>query len=525
MTAEDLRKSILQQAIQGKLVPQDPNDEPASVLLERIREEKARLVKEKKIKKDKNESIIYRGEDNSHYEKFADGTVKCIDDEIPFDIPESWCWERWGNLSQSIQYGYNAPALNKGDIRMVRISDIQNGDVLWETVPFCNIKENEINTYLLNKNDILFARTGGTVGKSFLVKETPYPAIYAGYLIRTRYSDMLSAKYMKYFMESNLYWLQLKDGTIATAQPNCNGKTLGKMILPLPPLSEQNRIVSRIEELMAAIDKFEQSKIELDKLESELQPQLKKSILQYAIQGKLVAQNPTDEPASELLKRINEEKEQLIKAGKIKRDKNNSIIFKGDDNKYFEKKGNEVVCIDDEIPFDIPDSWEWVRFKNLVQFSLGKTPERVDSSYWSPNDFPWVSIADMEDKTTLTKTKEFISQKALTEKFNNTFSPIGTLIMSFKLTIGKVSILGINAVHNEAIISIFPFINEENIIRDYLYNFLSIITGYTASTDAIKGATLNSKKISEMLVPLPPLQEQKRIVEALDNVLASIMIN
>ena len=462
---------------------------------------------------------------NSHYEKFADGTVKCIDDEIPFDIPESWCWERWGNLSQSIQYGYNAPALNKGDIRMVRISDIQNGDVLWETVPFCNIKENEINTYLLNKNDILFARTGGTVGKSFLVKETPYPAIYAGYLIRTRYSDMLSAKYMKYFMESNLYWLQLKDGTIATAQPNCNGKTLGKMILPLPPLSEQNRIVSRIEELMAAIDKFEQSKIELDKLESELQPQLKKSILQYAIQGKLVAQNPTDEPASELLKRINEEKEQLIKAGKIKRDKNNSIIFKGDDNKYFEKKGNEVVCIDDEIPFDIPDSWEWVRFKNLVQFSLGKTPERVDSSYWSPNDFPWVSIADMEDKTTLTKTKEFISQKALTEKFNNTFSPIGTLIMSFKLTIGKVSILGINAVHNEAIISIFPFINEENIIRDYLYNFLSIITGYTASTDAIKGATLNSKKISEMLVPLPPLQEQKRIVEALDNVLASIMIN
>jgi type I restriction enzyme S subunit len=129
MTAEDLRKAILQQAIQGKLVPQDPNDEPASVLLERIREEKARLVKEKKIKKDKNESIIYRGEDNSHYEKFADGTVKCIDDEIPFEISESWCWERWGNLSQSIQYGYNAPALNKGDIRMVRISDIQNGEV------------------------------------------------------------------------------------------------------------------------------------------------------------------------------------------------------------------------------------------------------------------------------------------------------------------------------------------------------------------------------------------------------------
>ena len=310
---------------------------------------------------------------NSHYEKFADGTVKCIDDEIPFEIPNSWNWERWGNLSQSIQYGYNAPAINEGDIRMVRISDIQNGEVLWETVPFCNIDENEISTYLLHKNDILFARTGGTVGKSFLVKETPYPAIYAGYLIRTRYSDMLSAKYMKYFMESNLYWVQLKDGTIATAQPNCNGKTLGKMILPLPPLSEQNRIVSRIEELMVVIDKLEQSKIELDKLESELQPQLKKSILQYAIQGNLVAQNPEDEPAGELFKRINEEKEQLIKDGIIKRDKNTSIIFKGDDNKYYEKLGKSINDITDDLPFEIPNSWQWCRLSNIANLYTGNS--------------------------------------------------------------------------------------------------------------------------------------------------------
>ena len=262
------------------------------------------------------------------------------------------------------------------------------------------------------------------------------------------------------------------------------------------------------------------------KLDSDFAIQLKKSILQYAIQGKLVPQIESEESASILLEKIQQEKLRLVKEGKLKKkDLDNSVIFKGDDNKYFEKKGNEVVCIDDEIPFEIPDSWEWVRFKNLVQFSLGKTPERVDSTYWNPNDCPWVSIADMEDKTTLLKTKECISQKALKEKFGNTYSPIGTLIMSFKLTIGKVSILGIDAVHNEAIISIFPLVSDENITRDYLFNFLSIITGYTASTDAIKGATLNSKKISEMLVPLPPLQEQKRIVKALDNVLASIMRN
>ena len=163
-----LRRSILQWAVQGKLVPQDPSDEPAEKLLERIREEKQRLVKEGKIKKDKHESIIFR-RDNSHYEKL-DGIERCIDDEIPFEIPDSWVWERWGNISQSIQYGYNAPAKDYGRIKMIRISDIQDNSVLWETVPYCDIKENEISTYLLQPNDILFARTGGTVGKSYLVQ-------------------------------------------------------------------------------------------------------------------------------------------------------------------------------------------------------------------------------------------------------------------------------------------------------------------------------------------------------------------
>ena len=180
-------------------------------------------------------------------------------------------------------------------------------------------------------------------------------------------------------------------------------------------------------------------------------------------------------------------------------------------------------CIDDEIPFDIPDSWKWVRFSTIANFSLGKTPERANKAFWNPEKYPWVSIADMEDKSVLTKTKEQISEKALVEKFNGTLSPVGTLIMSFKLTIGKVSILGIEATHNEAIISIFPYVNTDNIMRDYLFNILALTTSYTASTDAIKGSTLNSKKIADMLIPLPPLYEQKRIILALDKVLASIM--
>ena len=251
---EALKKSILQEAVQGKLVPQDPSDEPAEALLECIRAEKQRLIKEGKIKKDKHESVIFR-RDNSHYEKL-DGVERCIDDELPFEIPESWAWVRWGSIAESIQYGYNSPAKQEGRIRMVRISDIHENTVAWSSVPFCDIDDSDIPTYLLQANDILFARTGGTVGKSFLVSEVPCESIYAGYLIRTRYSSLLCPQYLKYFMESPLYWQQLKSGTTATAQPNCNGQTLAKMLLPLPPANEQLRIVDNLARTFTIIEKM-----------------------------------------------------------------------------------------------------------------------------------------------------------------------------------------------------------------------------------------------------------------------------
>ena len=251
---EALKKSILQKAVQGKLVPQDPSDEPAEALLERIRAKKQQLIKEGKIKKDKHESVIFR-RDNSHYEKL-DGMERCIDDELPFEIPESWAWVRWGAIAESIQYGYNAPAKQEGRIRMVRISDIHENTVAWSSVPFCDIDDSDIPTYLLQANDILFARTGGTVGKSFLVSEVPCESIYAGYLIRTRYSSLLCPQYLKYFMESPLYWQQLKSGTTATAQPNCNGQTLAKMLLPLPPANEQLRIVDNLARTFAIIERM-----------------------------------------------------------------------------------------------------------------------------------------------------------------------------------------------------------------------------------------------------------------------------
>ena len=235
---EDMKKALLQHAIQGKLVEQRPEEGTGEELFTQIQAEKQRLIQAGKIRKEKPLPEI-------------------TEDEVPFEIPESWKWVRWGTLSESIQYGYNAPAQSFGRIKMVRISDIQDGKVIWESVPFCNIHETEIADYILKKNDILFARTGGTVGKSYLVKDVPEESIYAGYLIRTRYSQSLCPEYMKYFMESALYWTQLKNGTIATAQPNCNGKTLAKMLLPLPPLAEQKRIVDKLEQLLPLCTKME----------------------------------------------------------------------------------------------------------------------------------------------------------------------------------------------------------------------------------------------------------------------------
>ncbi len=240
--------------------------------------------------------------------------------------------------------------------------------------------------------------------------------------------------------------------------------------------------------------------------------QLRKSILQLAIQGKLVPQDPNDEPASVLLERIHAEKQRLIKEGKIKKDKNDSVIFKGDDNRYYEKVGSEVKDITNDLPFEIPDSWAWARFSQIVSFELGKTPDRHTDKFWSNGRYPWFAISDLQERSIVSSTKEKISAVALKEKFAGKLVPQGTLLMSFKLTVGRTSILGVDAVHNEAIISVFPIIADKDTTRNFLFNTLSLIVEYVETTDAIKGATLNSSKLSSMLVPLPPLAEQIRIV-------------
>ena len=327
----------------------------------------------------------------------------------------------------------------------------------------------------------------------------------------------ISLQYVVYLMQ--LMQEQMKKEASGGVQAFIPLNYIRNFLIPIPSEAEQARIVDRIKTLEPFIEDYDKANTELTKLNAIFPEQIKKSILQYAIQGKLVPQNPNDEPASVLLEKIKAEKQKLIKAGKIKKDKVESYIYKRD-NRHYEKIGDKEVDITDEIPFEIPDNWVWVRFKNLVHYRMGKTPQRKDEQFWEHGTFPWVSIADLISDGMLERTKEKISDYAVSQIFKGEFSPRGTLLMSFKLTVGKVSILNINAVHNEAIISIYPYLNTNNSIRDYLFKFMPLLSQEGRTKTAIKGKTLNSDSIDALLIPLPPVAEQKRIVTKMDKLLS-----
>ena len=519
MTGQQLKNSILQIAVQGKLVPQDPNDEPASVLLARIRKEKEELIKAGKIKKEKNPSYIFRGADNLPYEKVGKNEPVCIADEVPFEIPESWEWVRWGTLSESIQYGYNAPAQENGRIKMIRISDIQNNSVLWETVPYCDIRESEIDTYLLRPNDILFARTGGTVGKSYLVQEVPEEAIYAGYLIRTRYSNQLCPQYLKYFMESELYWSQLREGTIATAQPNCNGKTLGNMLVPIPPLSEQFRIVEKLNKTMLCVNEYSIAYSKAKRLNDNFPEQFKKSILQEAVQGKLIPQDPADEPASVLLQHIRTEKQKLIAEGKIKKDKHESVIFRRD-NSHYEKLDGIERCIDDEIPFEIPDSWAYCRLGTILHKLNDGThsrPKYVDSG------IPFISVKDVSSGILDFSNCKFITEEEHNELYKRCNPEYGDILLT------KVGTTGIPVIVNTTdefslfvSVALLKF-NQKLLYNEYLIHLINSPLVQRQAEENTRGVGNKNwvmRDISNTLIAIPPFAEQIRIVEKLKTVFA-----
>lgn len=374
MNGKQLKNSILQWAIQGKLVPQDPNDEPASVLLERIRAEKARLVKEKKIKKDKNESIIYRGDDNSYYEKFlATGEVKCIDEEIPFEIPNGWQWERIGNIfettSGSTPLSRNPDYYKNGNINWVRTTDLNNGILNKTEIQITSKAIIDYNLSILPQTSVCVAMYGGagTIGKHCILH---FDTTINQSVCAIQPNGFCNMDYIHTFIEyQRPFWMDFAAGS--RKDPNINQLIIKHCLLPIPPQEEQLRIVTKLNQLYPYIYQYGNSQNRLNQINKEIWHSLKKSILQEAIQGKLVPQIAEEGTAQELLEQIRQEKLQLVKEGKLKKSAlTDSIIFRGDDNKYYERINEQIVEV--ELPFEYPNSWIMLRLKDICQLTDGE---------------------------------------------------------------------------------------------------------------------------------------------------------
>ena len=517
MNAQQLKKSILQMAISGKLVPQDPNDEPASVLLERIRKEKEKLIKEGKIKKEKNPSYIFRGADNTPYEKVGNNEPVSIADEVPFEIPESWEWVRASNLGQMVR----GKGIKRTDTILEGMPCVRYGEIYTTyNTSFTSTKSfipqqlyNQCN--LFHTGDLIFTLTGEN--KPDIAKAVAYlgesPVAAGGDLAYWTYHRM-NPLYLVYFMASPYCIEQKRRLATGDIIVHISTDKVGSFLVPVPPKAEQDRIVAKLQEIEPLLQEYDQKEQKVH-LELQLFPeQLKKSILQMAVQGKLVPQDPSDEPASILLERIRAEKERLIREGKIKRDKNESVIFRRD-NSHYEKRGKIEACIDEKIPFDIPENWEWMRLSSFGVFSSGKTPSMSDSQNWNGGTIPWVSSKDMKRRVIEDSEMHITTTAAASMKIY----PAGTLLLVARSGILRrllpLCVLGIDSTINQ---DIKAFDLYDLSLSDWLFYAIKAFEPMILH-DLVKSVTtvesLKFDEFSEMLIPVPPLNEQKRIIGAI----------
>ena len=499
MNGKQLKNSILQWAIQGKLVPQDPNDEPASVLLEKIRQEKERLIKEKKIKRDKNASIIYRGEDNSYYEKIlATGEVKCIDEEIPFEIPQGWEWCRLKHIC-SMQAGKNISAS--------RIFSDKT-----ELHPYRCVGGNGLRGYTGEFNTqghySIVGRQGALCGCINIEKGKFYATEHA--VVVDTY-EILSPLFMYYFLMA----LNLNKYATATAQPGLAVSNVLEVMCPLPPLNEGERIIKKLALLIPLVENYNAIQEKQNALNSSIKERLKKSILQEAIQGKLVPQIAEEGTAQELLEQIKTEKQKLVKEGKLKKSAlNDSVIFRDDDSRYYEQIGKKCVDITEQIPFEIPNSWTWARMGQIGNWGAGSTPQRCNQDYYGGNIL-WLKTGELNNGIVY-DTEEKITQRAFQDR-SLRMNKIGdVLIAMYGATIGKLAIVGKELTTNQACCGCTPYV----VFNWYLFYFLM------ASRDTFikKGEggaqpNISRVKLVEHLIPLPPLREQKRIVQKIEQLM------
>ena len=537
-----LRELILDLAVRGLLVPQDPEDEPAGVFLERIAAEKAELVKTKKIKRQKP-------------------FPKITKTEAPHELPTAWAWAYLGSLSSDIHYGYTASAQHDTtDVRLLRITDIQNDKVTWETVPGCDISDEKVEQYLLENDDILIARTGGTIGKSYLVEDITVDAVFASYLIRVKRISSMYAPYIKKYLGSGIYWKQLEENSAGTGQPNVNATALKSLFVPIPPTAEQQRIVAKVDELMALCDQLEQQteasltahqtlvQTLLDSLtqaaaslpnnpqsatdartpfeqawnrlaehfdivfttEDSIE-QLKQTILQLAVMGKLVPQDPNDEPARVLLERIAAEKAELVKAKKIKKQKALPEIG------------------EDEKPFALPDGWSWVRIGDICNVTSGFAYK--SKKFISKGNCQVVRMGNIRpDFLRLQENAVFIDSSYASETLDHEIRE-GDILLTMTGTKGKRDYLYSLLVVKDHLKQKRLFLNQRLCILrpiNLCHSYASLIlkderllsTVYSKSTGSANQANIGMDAILKWVVPVPPLTQQQLLVDKYNEIYA-----
>ena len=506
MTAQQLKNSILQMAVQGKLVPQDPNEEPASVLLERIRAEKERLIKEKKIKREKNPSVIFKGTDNTPYEKIGD-EVRSLADEIPFDIPDSWEWVTLQTIATSSLGKTLDKAKNKGDLKPYLCSI----NVYWDgidltTVKEARLEENELPKYLLRPGDLLICE-GGDVGRS-AVWESTQEMYYQNALHRVRFYGEINPHYFQLLLECYKGNQILDAYSKGMTIKHLVQTALNTIVFPLPPLSEQTRIVDAVNRLLPYLHSYDRAEQKLSALNTGFPEALKKSILQEAVQGKLVPQDPSDEPAEALLGRIRAEKQRLIKEGKIKKDKHESAIFRRD-NSHYEKLNGVERCIDDELPFEIPPQWCWVRFESTITLLSGTD--------FAPDEYNSAG----KGIAYITGASNIVDSQILVNRWTETPRQIahaGDVLLVCKGSgYGKTVICNIAQAHIAR--QIMAVQKSDLLDMQYVKLFLD------SSFDLLKAKGqgvipgIDRTSVLHLLFPLPPLAEQHRIVQRIEELL------
>ena len=514
MNGKQLKNSILQWAIQGKLVPQNPNDEPASVLLDKIRQEKERLIKEKKIKRDKNASIIYRGEDNSYYEKIlATGEVKCIDEEVPFEIPASWSWARLTHVTYLIEDCPHSTAKDEGKgYPLVRTPNIGFGFLQLNGVHRVSEKVyNQRNVRAVpQKDDLIFAREA-PAGNIAVIQNEKVCLGQRTVLLRP-ITDCILPQYLAYYVLAPSSQQNLVEKSSGTTVAHVNLSDFRPYLIAVPPIDEQKQIVNKLIELLSLIDKYNCYGDKLAKLNNEIYTLLKKSILQEAIQGKLVPQIIEDGTAYELLEQIKAEKQNLVKEGKLKKSAlASSVIFRGDDNKYYTINKKEKICIDDEIPFDIPDTWEWCRLGTLFSHCTGKA---LNASNLKGQLMTYITTSNLYwDRFELGNLKQMRFTDEEIEKCTATF---GDLLVCEGGDIGRAAIW--NYSYD---IRIQNHIHKLRAYKQLCTKFFFWMFYFYKTTGRIGGKGigiqgLSSKALDNILIPLPPLNEQQRIVAQIE---------